>query len=281
MSTDKTIGVDIGGTNIRAGLEVNGAITHQKQALLENKHSLPATLSQVKEFIRPLIDATVKGIGIGVPSVVDVEKGIVFNVENIPSWEHVPLKDLLEEEFKLPVFINNDVNCFALGEHQFGMAQGFSHVVGLAAGTALGSGIITNNQLYAGNNCGAGEIGLLPYLDHNIEYYASGNLFGAIYHTTAVEAHDQALNGEAQALAIWDDFGKHMGQVIKIVMYTYDPEVIVIGGSVAKAFNLFAEPMYAALRDFNYPESVKRLKIFQSQNPNIALLGAAALVPRH
>jgi glucokinase len=69
-----------------------------------------------------------------------------------------------------------------------------------------------------------------------------------------------------------------MGQVIKIVMYTYDPEVIVIGGSVAKAFNLFAEAMYATLHDFNYPESIKRLKIFQSQHPNIALLGAAALV---
>lgn len=278
MNTGKTIGVDVGGTNIRAGVEINGSIHQQRQALLKNKDSLSATLTQLKEFIQPLVDASVKGIGIGVPSVVDVEKGIVFNVENIPSWERVPLKDILEEAFDLPVYINNDVNCFVLGEHQFGLARGFCSVVGLAAGTALGSGIIVNNQLYTGNNCGAGEIGLLPYLDHNIEYYASGNFFKAVHQTTAVEVHELALQGDAHALKLWEEFGKHMGQVIKIVMYTYDPEVIVIGGSVSKAFHLFADAMYAALHDFNYPESIKRLKIYQSQNSNIALLGAAALV---
>lgn len=279
MSIAKTIGVDIGGTNIRAGIEMKGSISQQKQALLEDKESLSSTITQIKEFIRPLVDPAVKGIGIGVPSVVDVQKGIVFNVENIPSWERVPLKDILEEEFQLPVYVNNDVNCFVSGEHQFGLAQGYCSVVGLAAGTALGSGIIVNNQLYAGNNCGAGEIGLIPYLNHTLEYYASGNLFKAVYNTTAVEAHNQALEGDAKALQLWKEFGEHMGQVIKIVMYAYDPEVIVIGGSLSKAYQLFAEAMYATLHDFSYPESIKRLKIFQSQNPNIALLGAAALVP--
>jgi len=281
VNTVKTIGVDVGGTNIRAGFESNGVISQQKQALLENKDSLSATIEQLTTFIRPLVDSSVRGIGIGVPSVVDVDKGIVFNVENIPSWERVHLKEILEETFQIPVFVNNDVNCYVLGEHQFGLAKGFSSVVGLASGTALGSGIIVNNQLYAGNNCGAGEIGLLPYLGHNIEYYASGNFFKAVHQTTAVEMHDKALEGDKHALQLWNEFGKHMGEVIKIVMYTYDPKVIVIGGSLAKAFNLFAEAMYATLHDFSFPESIKRLKVFQSQNPNIALLGAAALVAPH
>ena len=65
----------------------------------------------------------------------------------------------------MPVFVNNDVNCFVLGEQRYGLAKGFSSIVGLTLGTGLGSGIIINNQLYAGANCGAGEIGYLPYTD--------------------------------------------------------------------------------------------------------------------
>lgn len=276
-----TIGVDLGGTNVRAGVELNGHIYHQQQALLKNKDSLQKTLIQLIELIQPLVKPDIKGIGIGVPSVVDIQRGIVFNVTNIPSWERVPLKDILEAEFKLPVFINNDVNCFILGEHQFGLVRGLNTVVGMSAGTGLGSGIIINNQLYHGNNCGAGEIGLLTYLDRNFEYYASGNLFEAIHHTTAAEAHENALKGDIQAMAFWKEFGFHLGQAVKTVVYTYDPEAIVIGGSVAKAFQFFAQSMYDSLEDFTFPESIKRLKIYQSQNANIALLGAAALVKQN
>jgi glucokinase len=272
------IGVDIGGTNVRAGLEINGYLYNQTNAILKNKDSLHKTLVQLIAIIKPLITPKVKGIGIGVPSVVDIEKGIVFNVTNIPSWERVPLKDILQEEFHVPVFVNNDVNCFILGEHQFGLVKGLRTVVGMSAGTGLGSGIIINNQLYQGNNCGAGEIGLLTYLDHNFEYYASGNLFEAIHKTTAAQAHENALRGDVEALEFWKEFGFHLGQAVKTVVYTYDPEAIVIGGSVAKAFSFFANSMYDSLQDFTFPESIRRLKIYQSQNESISLLGAAALV---
>lgn len=272
------IGVDLGGTNVRAGIEINGSIHHRNNALLTDKHSLSNTLLQLIEMIKPLIKPDVKGIGIGVPSVVDVEKGIVFDVVNIPSWKRVPLKDILEKEFSLPVYINNDVNCFVLGEHRFGAVKGFRTVVGMSAGTGLGAGIIINNQLFSGNNCGAGEIGLINYLDHNIEYYASGNLFGAFHHTTAAQSHEEAVKGDLHALELWKEFGFHLGQAVKTVVYAYDPEAIVIGGSLAKAFPFFEKAMHDALQDFSYPQSIKRLKIFQSQNENIPLLGAAALV---
>ncbi|MBA4058394.1 MAG: sugar kinase, partial [Marivirga sp.] len=142
----------------------------------------------------------------------------------------------------------------------------------------LGAGVIINNQLFHGNNCGAGEIGLLPYLDHNIEYYASGNLFQAFYHTTAEEAHHLALKGNAEALASWNEFGKHFGEALKCVIYAYDPEAIVLGGSLSKAYDFFKDAMNRSLEGFAYPESIKRLKIYQSVNGNITLLGAAALV---
>ncbi|CAN5425803.1 ROK family protein [soil metagenome] len=276
-----TIGIDIGGTNLRAGLENEGQIIQQNRALLLEKESLDSTLKQLINLVKPLIKPEVKGLGIGVPSVVDVEKGIVYNVTNIPSWEEVPLKDILEKEFNLPVYINNDVNCFTLGEFWFGEAKGYHSIVGMAIGTGLGSGIIINNQLYIGHNGGAGEIGLLPYLDKTLEYFASGNFFPTYYINSAHEAFEAALSGDKNALTQWERFGHHIGKAVQIVVYTFDPQVIVIGGSVSKAYQFFKDSMFDTLENFGFPQSIKRLKILPSKNENIALLGAAALVHQH
>jgi glucokinase len=274
------IGIDLGGTNVRAALESGGSIQNFRKEPFNTKKSLDETLGQLTEFIRPLVSNGVKGIGIGVPSVVDVEKGVVFNVTNIPAWKRVPLKDILEAEFKIPVCVNNDVNCFTLGEHQFGNLRGMKNVVGVSIGTGLGSGIIINDRLFEGVNCGAGEIGLLPYLDHNIEYYASGNLFKVKFNSTAEEANKRAADGDPKAIEQWKEFGMHVGEALKCVGYAYDPEAIVLGGSLSKAFRFFNEPMRQSMLDFEFPESIKRLKIFQSTNDNITVLGAAALVHR-
>lgn len=271
------IGVDLGGTKIRAGIEHNGLITKQNTTFLQQKESLTSTLDQLIELIRPLISYSVNRIGIGVPSVVDTEKGIVYNVTNIPSWKEVALKEILEEEFKLPTFVNNDVNCFTLGEHRFGLAKGFNSVVGVTIGTGLGAGIIINDKLFVGHNCGAGEIGLLPYLDKNFEYYVSNSFFETQFGVSALATNEAAIDGYMKAIEIWDEFGKHLGAAIKAIMYVYDPEAIVLGGSISKAYPYFQVSMFESLRDFAFPESLKRLKIFQSQDSNISILGAAAL----
>ena len=274
------IGVDLGGTNIRAAIENNGEILSFRKEPFNTKRSLDETLRQLREFIRPLVAEGIKGIGIGVPSVVDIENGIVFNVTNIPAWKRVPLKEILESEFRVDVRVNNDVNCFTLGEHQFGVLRGMKNVVGVSIGTGLGSGIIINNSLFEGANCGAGEIGLLPYLDRNIEYYASGNLFKVKFNTTAEDAHNRAVEGNLQAIEQWNEFGRHVGEAIKCVAYAYDPEAVVLGGSLSKAFRFFNGAMHESMLSFEFPESIKRLKIFQSTNDNITVLGAAALVHR-
>ncbi|WP_337042308.1 ROK family protein [Emticicia sp. 17c] len=274
------IGVDLGGTKIKAGIELNGSVIKQDTILLKQKDSLTSTLQQLIDLIKPFMAYSVNSIGIGVPSVVDIEKGIVYNVTNIPSWQEVALRDILQDEFNIPVFVNNDVNCFTLGEHRFGVAKGFSSVVGVTTGTGLGSGIIIEDELYTGINCGAGEIGLLPYLDKNFEYYASNNFFEAIHGITALEANIAAAAGDKKSIMLWKEFGAHLGTALKAVMYVYDPEAIVLGGSLAKAYPFFKDGMYAALSDFSFPESLKRLKIFQSTDDNIALLGAAALIPQ-
>jgi glucokinase len=272
------IGVDLGGTKISAGINSGGVIIDQRYSLLHSKDSLDETLKQIKNLITQLIKPETRGIGIGVPSVVDIPNGIVYNVVNIPSWERVELKSILEKEFNLPVFVNNDVNCFILGEHHYGLAKEFSSIVGLTLGTGIGSGIIINNRLYAGVNCGAGEIGYLPYLDHNLEHYCSGIFFEKEKHTSALLAFEQAKSGVASAVASWKEFGVHIGNAIKCVMYAFDPEAIIIGGSVSNAYDLFYDSMMLELQDFLFPESLKKIKIIRSVNKDIQLLGASALV---
>jgi len=273
------IAVDLGGTNIRAGRLDQDRIIVQKSMPLRDKEVLQKTLDQLITLIESVMDTGIKGIGIGVPSVVDIETGTVYDVTNIPSWKKVELKRILEARFGIPVRINNDVNCFILGEHRYGIVKGFNSVVGLTMGTGLGGGIIINNTLYAGHNCGAGEFGLVNYLDENIEAYCSGGFFQKRFNTTALDAYEKAAAGDRAALDSWREFGFHMGNAIKTVVYTFDPEAVVLGGSLVKAYNFFADSMDKSRMDFAFPESMKRLKIFISQNNNIALLGAASLIP--
>jgi glucokinase len=272
------IAVDVGGTNLRAGRLDQDKIIVQKAIPLRDKDVLQKTIDQLVGLIRSVMEKDITGIGIGVPSVVDLENGIVTDVTNIASWKRVELKRILEEEFKIPVRVNNDVNCFILGEHRHGVVKGFKTVVGLAMGTGLGGGVIINNELYAGKNCGAGEFGLVPYLDDCIENYCSSWFFHNKYNTTALVAFQKAGEGDAEALKSWKEFGVHLGNAIKTVMYTYDPEAIVLGGSLSNGYRYFKDSMYEVMNTLAFPESVRKLKLFVSDNPNIALLGAASLI---
>lgn len=272
------IGVDLGGTNIRAGLVDNGKITDVRHTLLKDKESLSGTLSQLFSVIHPLMNANVTGIGVGVPSVVDIENGIVLDVVNIPSWKRVELKKILETEFKIPVSINNDVNCFALGELHYGQGKQFSSFIAVALGTGIGAGIIINGKLYSGSNCGAGEIGAIPYLDKNFEFYTSSEFFESEYSISAKLAYEEAMAGSQKALSIWSKYGEHLGNALKAITYAYDPEAIILGGSIANAFDFFEQSMQKSVADFLFPDTLRNLKILRSDIKNIAVLGAAALV---
>ena len=124
MSVEKKnayIGVDLGGTNMRAGRIVGDRLVAQGSAPTpKDAADCEETLEALIEVIRSVWDESVVAIGIGVPSVVDREKGIVYNVVNIPHWEEVHLKEILEACFSVPVYVDNDANCFALGERIFG-----------------------------------------------------------------------------------------------------------------------------------------------------------------
>ena len=272
-----TIGADLGGTNIRCGLVENGNVVTRLTEPCRSSQPENEVLDQIKGLIGRLMNPSVTGIGIGVPSVVDVQKGIVYNVMNIPSWKEVHLKDILEAEFNIPVFVNNDANCFALGEQRCGAGMSHKNVIGVTLGTGVGAGLIINNELFCGSNTGAGEIGCLPYLEHTLEFYCGSAFFVEYHQTTGKAAMLLAETGNAESMKIWEDFGKHIGVLVKIILYAYDPDAIIFGGSIANAYPYFEKAMRKEMENFDYPETIKKIQIAVSTRDDISLLGAAAL----
>lgn len=271
------IGIDLGGTNIRAGIVSQNKITKTLSCPTPANETKEDVLNAISDLITKLKNDSVSAIGIGVPSVVDVKRGIVYDVMNIPSWKKVYLKDYLENVFCVPVLVNNDANCFAVGEKYVGKGIGFNSVIGMVMGTGLGAGIIVNNKLYEGANCGAGEIGNIPYLNSNYEYYCSGQFFSEEYHISAKDAYQNAMNGDPKSIEMFKILGKHVGNMIQTALYAYDPEIIVFGGSLSKSFPLFQADMYKSFEKFAYPKTISQLKIEVSDVENIAIYGAASL----
>jgi glucokinase len=277
MSQQPVIGIDLGGTNVRAAIVENLATGALQQAPIPAAGTYDAVLQTVYGVTDAVMHASVQAIGIGVPSVVDVETGVVYDVQNIPAWKEVPLKKLMEERYRVPVFINNDANCFALGEFYFGEGRGSTSMIGLSIGTGLGAGIIINKKLYTGSNCGAGEFGMVAYKEHFYEWYASGQFFKNVHGEDGTTVFERAKKGDSDAVAMYAQFGMHLGQALKMILYTYDPERIVMGGSVRQAYELFQKPMWQVLHSFAYPRSVHRLQLKLSTLKNSGVLGAAAL----
>ena len=271
------LGVDIGGTTIHVGLVENNSIKKEALILVDREADASVTLQSLLNIIRQNLTRNVGAIGIGVPAVVDSDKGIVYDVQNIPSWKEIPLKRILEKEFNIPVFINNDANCFVLGEFTFGHAKDYKHIIGLSLGTGIGMGIISNGMLYNGVLCGAGEIGMLSYKDSIIENYASSFFFTEHYNATAKDLADKAKNGDILALRAFGEYGSHLGEAIKNILYLFAPEVIILGGSISKAYPFFKEKMLESLQGFAYQKQIENLSIGVSQTKGSALLGAASL----
>ena len=277
MNDQKIIGIDLGATNIRGGLVNGKQLSQIVSRRINSEGSIEEVMKDIFEIVDNLIENDVAAIGIGVPSVVDIKQGIVYDVQYIPSWKEVHLKKILEERFQLPVFVNNDANCFALGEYYFGKGAGNENMIGLTIGTGLGAGIIINHRLYAGPNCGAGEFGMADYLDHCYEYYASGQFFQNVYHTDGQEVFEKAKAGDAQAQQWYAEMGTHLGNAIKMIMYTYDASFIIFGGSVRFSYPYFQKTMWQRIHTFAYSKSAAKLRIKLSELENSGILGAAGL----
>lgn len=271
------IGVDLGGTNVRAGLVDRGKLKNLAAQTIRSQGSEADVFADLCSAIDSVFDKRVKGIGIGVPSLVDTKSGVIFDTTNIPAWKKVALKRRLEARYKVTVRVDNDANCFALGEKHFGWGRKCENFVGLIIGTGLGAGIISRGQLHSGLDCGAGEFGLIPYQDSIVEHYASGQFFRKFWGDGAALAQE-AASGNPKALEIFDQYGRHLAHAVQLVLYSLAPEMIVLGGSVSHSLPYFKKSLEIGLESFAYPRLKKQLVIKTSKLKDVAVLGAASLV---
>ena len=273
----EVIGIDLGGTNFKMGRVKNGQILQEVQCAVNATMGEDQLLEILYQHIDAIITSETKAIGLGVPGIVDPEAGIIYDIQNLPAWKEVPLRRLLEARYTISVYLNNDANCFALGEKMYGEGKLYQNFIGLSIGTGIGMGVIINDELYNGVVCGAGEIAMIPYKDSIIESYASSFFFTEHYQKSGKEMFEMAERGEPTAILAFEEFGVHLGEAVKIILYMLAPEAIILGGSISNAYPFFKESLESSIATFSYPKQLEHFIITVSNRANLPILGAAAL----
>ena len=273
------LAVDLGGTNLCLGLVDNGVVVNMASVpSFAPSSTMEQTLEYLAEQISLMLLPSVTKIGIGVPSVVDVEKGIVYDAANIPSWKEVHLKSFLEERFGLPVSVNNDANCYAMGAYGTYPADAKPEVlVTVTLGTGIGIGVVDHGRLFCGVNCGAGELGYLDYKDGCLEEYCSRQFFDR-HGVKPHEVSAAALAGDAESIRLFEEFGRNLGHALMVLMFAYDPSHIVLGGGIANALPLFRDPMTGYLKEkFPFKNNIEKLIIDVRTGGEIPIIGASLI----
>lgn len=271
------LGIDIGGTSIVGGKVEDGRIVGQSKAGTRASEGGDVSLGVLKSVVAELVDGQTRAIGVGVPSVVDRKTGIVYNVQNIAGWDEVDIRGILEREFGLPVFVDNDANCFAFGEKIFGKGREFSNFVGVTLGTGVGSGIISAGRLLPDANCGSGEFGEVRIGGVKFDDWCGSHFFPDETGMSGAELSALARRGDAKALKAFEEYGRRLSELIKLIVLVLDPEAVIFGGSIAKSFDFFGDAIRANLADFPYPKSMEKLQILASDSNDSGVLGAASL----
>ena len=304
MSTPQVIGIDFGGTSVKLAV-IEGS------ELLTDVTRIP---TQKFDGAEPLIEAIVKkvwelrqsfpqvgAIGIGVPGVVDISKGVTYNLTNVKGWSSVPLRDLIFEKSGLPIAMDNDANCMAYAEFKYGAGQGFRNVVCVTLGTGVGGGLILNGELYRGRQHAAGEIGQMSIDFNGIEgpYGNSGSLeryignrqieamAAGLYRERGVNLPEDhtpegltslAQNGDPVALEVWDRVSTCLAANLMSTIYLLNPDAVIIGGGVAHAGDLLFEPLKRKLRESLADEFFDHLSVLHARFGNTAgLVGCSAI----
>jgi glucokinase len=270
------IGIDLGGTSIKGGLVENGKIVRYGKLLVNPEGSRESIFRDICELIGKLWTAEPEGIGFAVPAVIDFGSGTIYGLSNIPQFNGFAIREALEAQFPVAVKLQNDANCFALGEMHFGQAKGYKNIVGLITGTGTGAGLIIDGKLHHGEHFGAGELGMIPYIDGCYEGYCSGQFFTSFYQVSGEVLATRAKSGDAKALAAFYKYGMHLGNLINLICYVLDPQIVVIGGSVSKSFEWYHPGLSEALKKFYFDHQDKVI-IKPSASPDIAIYGAVGL----
>ena len=304
------IAVDLGGTQIRtARYDLDLNLRQRENTLTRARLGAQPTIDRMKAYVRKVMPASgddILGIGISSPGPLNPFTGVIVAPPNLPGWLDVPLRDLMESEFNLPVHIGNDANVAALAEASKGAAQGCRHVVYITVSTGIGAGVICDGKLLLGRDGLAAEFGHIPIVLESgkvssVELEAAGPAIAlrvkrAIQEGAKSKALDiaeddlnqidakavgaAAADGDQLAIAQFAYAGRIIGLGIVSILHLFNPEVIVVGGGVSKTGDLLFAPMREAVRRHVLDEAyTENLRIERSAlGDDAALVGAAALV---
>jgi len=312
-----TIGIDLGGTNTKIALVGDSCDIIKREQfstkLYKTKEDLVFAISGViKKMISgySLKESQISGIGIGAPGLVDSDRGIVHCLTNIPGWENVNLKNLLQRKIHFETYIDNDVNLMALAESKFGAAKGAKEVFCVTLGTGVGGGIVIDGKIYRGYTQSAGEIGHVSINSNGpkcncgnkgcIESYIGNNAIvenvvariksgtpsilkeltgGQLDKITPHMITQAAKKGDKLSIQIWAIVAEYLSVGLVMVVNVFNPQIIVIGGGIAEAGKFLFDPLRKKVRENAIAVSSKAVHIVKAKLGNDAgIIGAAELV---
>jgi glucokinase len=287
------IGVDLGGTKIRAGrVRVDGTIARELEVATDEA-SGDAILAQIVALARDLADGEAVPVGVGVPGTVDQATGTLVQAANLPLHD-VPVRDRLRALLGVPVRVENDANCAALGEHRFGAARGTAYSVMLTLGTGVGGGVVIDGSLYGGARGTGAELGHVVIAlggrpcqgscrgRGHLEAYCSGTALTLRAHDVGIAdaraVLDGARAGDATALGLLREVSDALGAALVTFANTFNPEIFVVGGGLGEAAAPFLlAPATAILRAESMAPNGDVPVVAALLGNDAGMVGAAAL----
>jgi glucokinase len=296
-----SIGVDLGGTNLRAAavsekgkvLERVSVPAHYDAGPLQVVSEIVATIGKVRDKIP---QGTLRGVGIGVPGFIDIEKGIVVGSSNLPGFNDFPARDEIQRVLGIPIILENDANAAALGEKWIGAGQDVKDLILLTLGTGIGGGVITNGKILHGSHGMAGEFGhMTVYPDGNpcgcgnngcLEKHASATAIaamGRMMHfgqeiNTAEDVFRLAEAGNERARWVFESMGRALGISLASLINAFNFPLYLISGGPLPAWDFFAPSMLAEVRKRSFTFARTGTRIERAQlGADAGLLGAAYL----
>jgi glucokinase len=297
-----TIGVDVGGTTLAAGLvSRDGQVLEHHQAPTHARG--PGTaLAAIGELIERLCEqarargVAVTGVGLGVPGIVDAERGTVgVDIHYAPELAEAPLGAMLAGRLGVPVFVDNDVNALALAEWTWGAGRGARSLVMLALGTGVGGGLILDGRLQRGHAGFGGELGHVP-IDFDgppcicgsrgcLKAYVSGTDIALRAEArlgrpiAAADVFRLAAEGEPAAGALVEEICLALGAGLAIIVNGLNPERVLLAGSVAKSLRPLEARVRAALARYAFAEALRATHLeILTLDKDATVRGGAALV---
>jgi glucokinase len=306
------LGIDVGGTNIKAGLvNETGCVLESRRALTVTD-DLNGFLSTLTELVREVQkSAPIDAIGIGVPGLHSSKTHIIETSPNIPCLKEVNLEELLADQVHIPTISENDANAAAYAEFVCGAGAGLQHIAHLTLGTGLGSGFVLNGSLFTGASGYGGEFGhtilnagtskqntgRLCWCGNDgcVETFVSGTgivltaeammrdapdsrLHDLAWPLTSEKIYDVAVRGDAIARDVFEQTAWYLGVACANLINLLNLEMIIIGGGVMAAGDLLLNSARAIAERYAFPSAYADCRIVQSQLwPDAGIIGAAML----